>query len=100
MAIYKLTGNKDKLVEVDQTSFGQEGVLERADLQRILRDQPQVLEEGLLIISEEFCNWQDSNRRIDLLGLDAEGRLEVWPESHWPGFALRDADVFKSYMAW
>ena len=77
MAIYKLTGNKDKLVEVDQTSFGQEGVLERVDLQRILRDQPQVLEEGLLIISEEFCNWQDSNRRIDLLGLDAEGRLVV-----------------------
>ena len=20
--------------------------------------------------------------------------LEVWPESHWPGFALRQADVF------
>ena len=28
------------------------------------------------------------------------GRLEVWPESHWPGFALREADVFKTYMAW
>ncbi len=27
-------------------------------------------------------------------------RLEVWPESHWPGFALREADVFKTYMAW
>ena len=26
--------------------------------------------------------------------------LEVWPESHWPGFALREADVFKTYMAW
>ena len=25
-------------------------------------------------------------------------RLEVWPESHWPGFALREADVFKSYI--
>ncbi len=28
------------------------------------------------------------------------GSLEVWPESHWPGFALREADVFKTYMAW
>ena len=28
------------------------------------------------------------------------GPLEVWPESHWPGFALREADVFKTYMAW
>ena len=26
--------------------------------------------------------------------------LEVWPESHCPGFALREADVFKTYMAW
>ena len=36
-----------------------------------------MLEEGLLIVSEEFCNWQDSNRRIDLLGLDSDGRLVV-----------------------
>ena len=26
--------------------------------------------------------------------------LEVWPESHWPGFALRQADVIQSYTAW
>ena len=25
------------------------------------------------------------------------GSLEVWPESHWPGFALREAEVFKTY---
>jgi len=43
----------------------------------MLRDQPDVLEEGLRIISEEFGNWEDSNRRIDLLGLDSEGRLVV-----------------------
>ena len=77
MAIYKMVGDKETLVKVDPTSFGQEGMLERADLQRLLRDQPEVLEEGLLIISEEFGNWQDSNRRIDLLGLDTDGRLVV-----------------------
>ena len=26
--------------------------------------------------------------------------LEVWPESHWPGFALRKSDVFQSDIAW
>ena len=77
MAIYKMVGDKERLDKVAPTSFGQEGVLERSDLQRILRDQPEVLEEGLLIISEEFGNWQDSNRRIDLLALDATGRLVV-----------------------
>ncbi len=77
MAIYKMVGNKENLEPVPETSFGAAGVLERQDLQRILRDQPEVLEEGLVIISEEFGNWQDSSRRIDLLGLDASGRLVV-----------------------
>ena len=26
--------------------------------------------------------------------------LEIWPESLWPSFALRESDVFKTYMAW
>ena len=26
--------------------------------------------------------------------------LEVWPESHLPGFTLRQADVLQSYTAW
>ena len=45
-------------------------------------------------------------RRIDgrtfdrFLREEITGPLEVWPESHWPGFALREADVFKTYIAW
>ena len=77
MAIYKMSEDKKELVQVVPTSFGEQGVLERADLQRLLRDKPEILEKGLLIISEEFVSWQDSNRRIDLLGLDAQGRLVV-----------------------
>ena len=77
MAIYKVVGGKEKLVSIDKTSFGQQGVLERHDLQPILRDQPYVLEEGLFIVTEEFGEWEDSNRRIDLLGLDRSGRLVV-----------------------
>ena len=34
------------------------------------------------------------------VGIPLTATLEVWPESHWPGFALREADVFKTYMAW
>jgi hypothetical protein len=77
MTIYKIVGDKDRLDKIDPTSFGKEGVLERSDLQRMLRDQPDVLEEGLFIITEEFSNWQGSGRSIDLLGLDAAGRLVV-----------------------
>ncbi len=62
MAIYKIEGNNEKLVKVDTTSLGEEDVWER-ELQRLLRDQPEVLEERLLIIAEEFGNWEDSKRR-------------------------------------
>ena len=31
-------------------------------------------------------------------GAEAGWALEVWPESHWPGFALREADVFKGMV--
>jgi hypothetical protein len=54
---------------------------ERQDLQAMLRDSPeaqrQILGEGLLVFSEEFSNWQDSVRRIDLLALDKRGELVV-----------------------
>ena len=77
MAIYKMVGDKERLEEIPATSFGQEGVFERTDLQRILRDQPDVLEEGLFIITEEFSNWEGSGRSIDLLAIDQIGRLVV-----------------------
>ena len=40
-----------------------------------------------------------NQQRLQLLQ-EVEDALEVWPESHWPGFALRQADVFQSYTAW
>ena len=69
--------NPDNLEAVPATTFEAEGLQERADLQRLLRAQPEVLEEGLFIVAEEFSNWQDSGRSIDLLALDSEGRLVV-----------------------
>lgn len=75
MALYRLT--QDKLEQLPLTSFESEGIRERSDLQRIIRDQPDVLEEGLLIVSEEFSNWEDSYLRIDLLGIGSDARLVV-----------------------
>jgi len=43
----------------------------------LLRDKPEALDPDLMIISEEFSEWDESARRIDLLGLDRQGTLVV-----------------------
>ena len=68
--------NEDDLEAITATTF-EANRLQEAELQRLLRDQPEVLEEGLFIVAEEFGNWQDSSRSIDLLGLDKDHRLVV-----------------------
>jgi len=66
-----------RLEPQDVSTFRDLNLYERGDLQRLLRAQPEVLGEELLVISEEFGDWQDSHRRIDLLALDDTGRLVV-----------------------
>lgn len=75
MPLYKVT--KDKLETVKQTSFIEENMLERKDLQRLLRADISVIGDDLMVISEEFGEWDVSNRRIDLLCLDKQARLVV-----------------------
>ena len=75
MAIYEIT--KDQIRTVAETSFGKAGVRERGDLQRLLREQIQIVSPDTLVIAEEFGEWEDSRRRIDLLGLDKTGNLVV-----------------------
>jgi hypothetical protein len=75
MPLFEMRANR--LLPVLQTSFAAEGLKERADLQRLLKDHIESLEEGLLILTEEFGDWADSQRRIDLLCLDQEAKLVV-----------------------
>lgn len=65
------------VVPVERTTFHQAGVLERTHLQAVLRDRIDVVVRDVLVVAEEFGDFQDANRRIDLLGLDRRGRLVV-----------------------
>jgi hypothetical protein len=63
-------------------SFSELGLHERAHLQEWVLGQPQVLGDDVLIVTSEFDRWtgQDGTRardRLDILGLDASGRLVV-----------------------
>ena len=75
MPIYELS--QDWIRPVEMTTFARELIRERADLQRILRDNISVVAPDVLVIAEEFSRWSDSNRRIDLLGVDRDGSLVI-----------------------
>ncbi len=65
------------IVAVPPTSFSAQGVRERADLQRLLREHIEIVSPETLVIAEEFGSWDASYRRIDLLGIDAAANLVV-----------------------
>lgn len=75
MPIFQITG--DTIHKVVETSFRAEGIREREDLQRLLRKQIDIISADTLIIAEEFGDWEDSKRRIDLLGVDKDANLVV-----------------------
>ncbi|MFE9802512.1 DNA-binding protein [Streptomyces goshikiensis] len=64
------------------TALAAEGLLERQHLQEWVIAHPQVLGESVLVITAEFDRWADTDGvpardRLDVLGLDATGRLVV-----------------------
>ena len=75
MSLYRIDDNA--LEAVPATSFQTEGLQERQDLQPLIINQPSALGSDLFIVAEEFENWSDSARRIDLLAIDEDGTLAV-----------------------
>lgn len=75
MPLYRIAD--DKLTPIARTDFASVRVRERQDLQRLLRDQIEVLDRDLFVICEEFGQWASGSRRIDLLAIDRSANLVV-----------------------
>src|SRR5947209_2199888 len=75
MTIYEMSNASIQLVP--RASFAGLGVQERKDLQRLLRTNIAIISPDTMVLAEEFGDWADSSRRIDLLGLDKIGSLVV-----------------------
>ncbi len=75
MPVFKFT--RDAITAINTATFAELGIEERADLQRLLRDQIEIIAPDTLVISEEFADWDDSRRRIDLLAIDKNANLVV-----------------------
>jgi len=75
MSLYRI--DDDELNPVADTTFQAEGLHERRDLQQLIINRPSALGSDLFIVKDEFENWSDSARRIDLLAIDEDGTLTV-----------------------
>lgn len=75
MSLYRI--DDKELKAVPTTSFQAQGLQERRDLQQLIINQPGALGSDMFIVDEEFGNWSDSSRRIDLLAIDSDGTLTV-----------------------
>ena len=84
MALYDMTGLKvdavithHSLVKLKRSSFSAESIHERTHLQAALRDHIDLIDENLMVISEEFGDFEGVSRRIDLLCIDRGAKLVV-----------------------
>ena len=75
MTLFRVT--KDKFESVRTTRFEDENIFERQDLQRFLFQDISPLGNDLLVLAEEYGQWEDSRRRIDLLCLTRAAGLAV-----------------------
>jgi len=75
MAIYEFTS--ETIHALSKTTFSELDMGERRDIQRLLREKIEVISPGTLVIAEEFCDWDASRRRIDLLGIDPDANIVV-----------------------
>ena len=76
MALYEWKGDSD-LALVEESTFESLGIEERANLQHMVRDHIEIIDPDLMVVAEEFGDWEDSRRRIDLLCIDKEANLVV-----------------------
>lgn len=75
MALFHIAN--EGLIPVNKTGFESEALRERQDIQRLVKNHIAVLGTDLLVIAEEFGEFEDSRRRIDLLAVDKQANLVV-----------------------
>ena len=75
MTLYRVTA--ERFESVPRTTYAAENLFERKDIQRLLRKDLTPIGDDLMVIAEEFGDWEESNRRIDLLCLSRDASLVV-----------------------
>jgi hypothetical protein len=82
MALFEVVGRR--LERRDPMTFADLGLRERQDLQALLLDQISALGEDLKVIAQEYGNWEDARRRLDIMAVRPQdlGR-SASPDGSW-----------------
>ena len=73
--MYRVDLNEKRLIKLSNTTFSQQNIRERFDIQEWVEKTPDILGEDLLIIAKEYV--LPSGKRLDLLAVDKSGNLVV-----------------------
>ncbi|MDE2860475.1 MAG: endonuclease NucS [Chloroflexota bacterium] len=90
---------------IEEVDFRQLGLQERQDIQEWVAVNPGILGDDLLIVGKEFRGFDRTDERLDLLGVDPDGKLVVielkrddtGADAHWQ--AIKYASYFRRASA-
>lgn len=75
--MYIINKASNRIEKIESTTFKQLGFKEREHLQEWIANNPECLNEELLIIQKEFDGFNDTYERLDLLAIDKQGNLVI-----------------------
>ena len=75
--LYRVNPTTRDTAALKEVDFAQLGLQERSDLQEWVATNPGIVGDNLLIIAKEFDRFDRTRERLDLLAVDANGRLVV-----------------------
>ena len=75
--LFRINLDNHESEAITEVEFAQLGFQERRDIQEWVAANPGILGEDLLIIGKEFSGFDRTNERLDLLAVDADGKLVV-----------------------
>ncbi len=103
--LFRIDNESHQSKKMEEVEFARLGFKERRDIQEWIAANPGILDDDLLIISKEFSGFDRTNERLDLLAVDAVGRLVVielkrddsGSDAHWQ--AIKYASYLHSASA-
>ncbi|HTA62169.1 MAG TPA: DUF4268 domain-containing protein [Bacteroidia bacterium] len=75
--MYQINKTTNRISKLETKTFSDLHFKERDNLQEWIANNPESLGEEILIIQKEFDGFNDTNERLDLLGVDKQGNIIV-----------------------